>query len=232
LRGRAATWPRPLIWLGTRINADGAERARDRNADAGTTPGPYVPDALLTGDIGTPSPAAVAYRALADAERLRGLGRPAEGEWREALRAWQDAADSWPLTYTQFRLAEVLCGTGAREAARGLLREAAATAGRLGARPLLDDVQALARRARIDLDAAAGTDPAVEQPVPFGLTDREREVLALVAAGRSNGQIANALFISPKTASVHVSNILAKLGVGGRIEAAAVAHRLGLTDGT
>ena len=58
--------------------------------------------------------------------------------------------------------------------------------------------------------------------MPFGLTDREREVLALVAAGRSNGQIATALFISPKTASVHVSNILAKLGVSGRVEAAAV----------
>ena len=52
-----------------------------------------------------------------------------------------------------------------------------------------------------------------------------------MAAGRSNGQIAAALFISPKTASVHVSNILAKLGVGGRVEAAAVAHRLGLENG-
>lgn len=63
----------------------------------------------------------------------------------------------------------------------------------------------------------------------FGLTDREREVLALVAAGRSNPEIARALFISAKTASVHVSNILAKLGVSGRVEAAAVAHRLGIT---
>jgi DNA-binding NarL/FixJ family response regulator len=62
----------------------------------------------------------------------------------------------------------------------------------------------------------------------LALTEREREVLTLVAAGRSNGQIAAQLFISPKTASVHVSNILAKLGVGGRVEAAGVAHRLGL----
>jgi DNA-binding NarL/FixJ family response regulator len=65
--------------------------------------------------------------------------------------------------------------------------------------------------------------------VPFPeLTDREREVLELLAEGRSNPQIAAELFISPKTASVHVSNILAKLGVAGRVEAAGVAHRLGL----
>jgi DNA-binding CsgD family transcriptional regulator len=70
--------------------------------------------------------------------------------------------------------------------------------------------------------------PAGGPAVPFGLTDREREVLALVAAGRSNGQIAAELYISRKTASVHVSNILAKLGVAGRVEAAAVAHRQGL----
>ena len=75
--------------------------------------------------------------------------------------------------------------------------------------------------------AAAAADvpgPAAQ----LGLTPREAEVLALVAAGRSNRQIAQALFISPKTVGVHVSNILAKLGVAGRVEAAAIAHRLGL----
>ncbi|WP_143712860.1 helix-turn-helix domain-containing protein, partial [Streptomyces hygroscopicus] len=75
--------------------------------------------------------------------------------------------------------------------------------------------------------AAGPADPAEE----LGLTPRERDVLRLVAAGRSNRQIAEQLFISPKTASVHVSNILAKLGVSGRGEAAAVAHRLRLVDG-
>ena len=64
----------------------------------------------------------------------------------------------------------------------------------------------------------------------FGLTARELEVLELVAAGRSNREIAGELFISAKTASVHVSNILAKLGVGSRGEAAATAYRLGLFD--
>jgi DNA-binding CsgD family transcriptional regulator len=113
-----------------------------------------------------------------------------------------------------------------------VLGRAAAITGRLGARPLDAEVHALARRARLDLAPAAGaTAPAAGPLTPaqqLGLTPREAEVLALVAAGRSNRQIAQALFISPKTASVHVSNLLAKLGVGGRVEAAAIAHRLGL----
>jgi DNA-binding CsgD family transcriptional regulator len=68
------------------------------------------------------------------------------------------------------------------------------------------------------------------RPGEAALTAREREILALVADGRSNGEIARQLFISTKTVSVHVSNILAKLGAGGRTEAAAVARRQGLLD--
>jgi DNA-binding CsgD family transcriptional regulator len=77
---------------------------------------------------------------------------------------------------------------------------------------------------------AAATAPPAPPPelAPFGLTRREAEVLVLVAAGRTNRQIGQALFITPKTASIHVSRILAKLGAAGRGEAAAVAHRLGL----
>jgi DNA-binding NarL/FixJ family response regulator len=90
---------------------------------------------------------------------------------------------------------------------------------------LLSRVDALSPEAQRLLRTAAAEDPLAR----FGLTDREREILVLLAAGRSNPQIAEALFISPKTASVHVSNILAKLGVDGRVEAAAVAHRLGVT---
>ena len=222
----------PLIWLGARITSDEAVRARDRHEEPVVVVDTHVPTAHLTSYVGTSSPAAKAYRAMTVAEQLRGQGKPAVAEWQEALIAWEEAGDLWPLTYTRYRLAEALCGTGDRAIAADLLREAARVGGRLGAQPLLDDVLALARRARIDLETPGETASPAPESVPFGLTDREREVLALVAAGRSNGQIAAALFISPKTASVHVSNILAKLGVSGRVEAAAVAHRLGLTAGT
>jgi predicted ATPase/class 3 adenylate cyclase/DNA-binding CsgD family transcriptional regulator len=91
----------------------------------------------------------------------------------------------------------------------------------------------LARALTLATDTAASDRPAsaVRPPDPlarFGLTAREREVLSLLAAGRSNPEIGQALFISTKTASVHVSNILAKLGVSGRVEAAVVAQRLGV----
>ena len=123
-----------------------------------------------------------------------------------------------------------MAGDGDRDAATEALRRAATITARLGARPLDAEIKALAQRARLRLDPDAGP-PVTAAPTPaeqFGLTPREAEVLALVAVGRSNGQIAQALYISPKTASVHVSNILAKLGVHTRVEAAAVAHRLGL----
>jgi DNA-binding NarL/FixJ family response regulator len=84
---------------------------------------------------------------------------------------------------------------------------------------------------RLEVPASPAPVPEPEAPSParsLGLTPREEEVLALVAAGRTNRQIAEVLFITEKTASLHVSHILAKLGVAGRAEAAAVAHRLGL----
>jgi DNA-binding CsgD family transcriptional regulator len=149
--------------------------------------------------------------------------------------------------YCLLRYAEALLAAGDRAAAARAVREAHATAAGLGAAPIAAQAAALARRARLPLDddAPADTagsagqaaaereatglaDPAGEL-ARLGLTDREREVLLQVADGRSNAQIARVLFISPKTAGVHVSNILAKLGVASRVEAAAVAHRLGLT---
>ena len=95
----------------------------------------------------------------------------------------------------------------------------------MGAAPLLEDVRALARRARVQIGEGDG-EPAGPGIDAFGLTQREREVLDLLADGRSNGQIAEELFITRKTASVHVSNILGKLGVANRGEATAMVHRL------
>lgn len=100
---------------------------------------------------------------------------------------------------------------------------------RLGARALREDAQLLAARARLSLDPGEPAAPPAPEPA-FGLTGRERDVLRLVARGRTNRAIAEELFISPKTASVHVSRILTKLGASSRTEAAALAHRLRLLD--
>jgi ATP/maltotriose-dependent transcriptional regulator MalT len=128
--------------------------------------------------------------------------------------------------------AESLIVADDRDGATTKLRHAAELARNLGARPLSDGIAQLARRARIPLGEPA--DKAGAQPLAgrdqLGLTAREFEVLQLVAAGRSNREIATELFISAKTASVHVSNILGKLGVATRGEAAATAYRLRLLD--
>jgi DNA-binding NarL/FixJ family response regulator len=123
----------------------------------------------------------------------------------------------------QWRLAEALAAAGDREQATTAARAAHATATRLGAGPLQAALEALARRGRLDL----GTALPAEQRLA-GLTPRELEVLRLLVEGRSNRQIAEQLFISNKTASVHVTNLLSKLGVHSRLEAAAMARRLGL----
>lgn len=121
-----------------------------------------------------------------------------------------------------------------RVRAAKLLRSSLATADRLVTQPLAEEIRLLAQRARLPLTEAADHRAAPAPGDPhravddFGLTSREQDVLRLVAAGRTNRQIAETLFIAPKTASVHVSNILAKLGVTGRGEAAALAHRLHL----
>jgi DNA-binding NarL/FixJ family response regulator len=130
----------------------------------------------------------------------------------------------------QWRLAEALIEAGRAEEAVPIWRAAAAAATQLGAAPLSAALEALARRARLDPGPSAGRAPADSGSAYLteSLTDRERDVLRLLSRGQSNRQIGAELFISPKTASVHVSNILAKLAVTNRTEAAAIAHREGL----
>jgi DNA-binding NarL/FixJ family response regulator len=118
---------------------------------------------------------------------------------------------------------------GEREDAARTLGDVRDAAKQIGAAWLLAEIDGLAGRARLTLP---GAPPAVSAPAaaedPFGLTPREQQVLALLADGCTNREIGQQLFMAEKTASVHVSRILAKLDVRSRTEAAAVAHRLGL----
>ena len=135
----------------------------------------------------------------------------------------------YPLALALHEAAAAALAAGDRDRGAARLRRAAMLAEDLGAQSLRDAVALLARRARIPLGGGPAAGPAGE-PDRLGLTAREFEVLRLVAAGQSNRDIASELFISVKTASVHVSNILGKLGVSSRGEAAATAHRLRLFD--
>jgi DNA-binding NarL/FixJ family response regulator len=153
--------------------------------------------------------------------------------WCRVASAWEQLGEPYRQAQTLLYAAEVaLAAGGDRGAAAPRLRQAAAIADALAARPLGEEISALARRARIGIarrpGAPAGPGAAGHaRPdlVGLSLTARELEVLRLVAAGSNNREIAAELFISAKTASAHVSNILAKLGVRSRVEAAAIAHR-------
>jgi DNA-binding CsgD family transcriptional regulator/tetratricopeptide (TPR) repeat protein len=169
-----------------------------------------------------------------EAERARLLREPAVARWAEAAGRWRARENPYLVAYALWRAAEASLVDGDRTAAAEALAEAYRTATGLGARPLGAAIEALAARARLDLAVddrtatPAGARTAAEDP--FGLTRRERDVLPLLVKGRTNRQIAQELFISENTAGVHVSNILGKLGVATRTEAAGIAARLGLDD--
>ncbi|WP_079252365.1 helix-turn-helix transcriptional regulator [Streptomyces sp. MP131-18] len=175
-------------------------------------------------------PVWVGYAALVEAELRRAEGTSRAADWAAAVAAFEEVCRPFELARMRTRWAEALLAEGERERAGDLLVQAHAVAVRLGAGPLRAETERLARRARLPLTAGGAGAAGPGEPETFGLTRRERDVLTLVAAGRSNRQIAEELFISPKTASVHVSNILAKLEVAGRGEAAALAHRLGIVS--
>jgi DNA-binding CsgD family transcriptional regulator/tetratricopeptide (TPR) repeat protein len=159
-------------------------------------------------------------KAEAEWTRLRGHSDPAR--WRAAVDAFS-YGHVYGVARCRWRLAEALLGAGDRERATAAARAAHQTATTLGAAPLQAALEALARRGRLDLGAGLPPERALA-----GLTPRELEVLRLLVEGRSNRQIAEQLFISGKTAGVHVTNLLAKLGAHSRLEAAAMARRLGL----
>jgi len=148
--------------------------------------------------------------------------------WAEAAARWSDLGDRWATATALAHEAEAAARQGSADRAAVALRRAHAMASELGAAPLLDEIDALSRRTRISSEAP--TRPVLDDSTTrsLGLTPREAEVLTLVASGRTNRQIGDELFVSDKTASVHVSNILRKLGVNSRVDAAAVAQRLGI----
>jgi DNA-binding CsgD family transcriptional regulator/tetratricopeptide (TPR) repeat protein len=163
------------------------------------------------------------------AEQTRVAGRPEPERWRLATEAWEAVGFPCCAAYTRFRGGEAALGAGDDGAARRQLRAAWEAAAGLGAGPLAGAVERLARRGRVDIGVAAAPGPVPGRTDgAAALTPRESEVLALVAEGRTNRQIGEALFISEKTASVHVSRLLAKLGAATRGEAAASARRAGL----
>jgi len=223
------------------LRADADRAAVDRRADEPREHADAVlADARIAADAAAAvTPLAAGWRALAEAEhtRLAGSAGPAaKGEaprpggaaapdaWAAAAATWDRLGVPYRAAYCRYRQAEALVAAGAsRLAAAVPARAAHAVTARLGAAPLRREVELLAERARLDLAPpevpAAGEDD-------LGLTPREREVLDLIAHGLTNREIAGELVISTKTAAIHVSNILRKLDVPTRVEAAAIAQRL------
>ena len=230
--------------IGARAAADVAEQARSRRdrpaVDAALRRGEALRAArheilarMLEHEHGRQAAMTIAEGALADAEDTRLRGSSDAGAWAAARESWAKVMRPYLEAYAAWREGEAYLVDGDRAAAATALRSAHSTASGLGARPLREAIESLAKRARIDLVTTPTAGGGTAAPAdPFGLTKREREVLALVALGRTNRQIADELFISENTAGVHVSNILGKLGVASRTEAAAVAVRLDLAAAT
>jgi DNA-binding CsgD family transcriptional regulator/tetratricopeptide (TPR) repeat protein len=184
----------------------------------------------LAASLPAPEPLWSAHAAWVDAELTR-PGEEAVARWERAAEAWAAAGDPYAEAYARTRAAEAAVAAQRRGRAAELLRRATGRAERLRAAPLLDEIRMIARRSGVAVPDAAGSADAADDPAArLGLTGRELEILRLVAAGRTNRQIAESLVISVKTVSAHVSHILAKLGVATRGEAAALAHRLGLFE--
>jgi ATP/maltotriose-dependent transcriptional regulator MalT len=225
-----------VVWHVIRAEADSAElRGSPRSgADAGGTTGrPALMELgiqrIERGIGGDPRAVPLAALCRAELGRFRGLAEP--GTWALVADLWSALGRTFLVAYARYREgAAHLASRGSRAAAADALRAAYAGAIALHAAPLVRDITVLAGHARIALDEAASdaSVPPDDPAAALGLTAREAEVIRLLAVGRSNQEIADELFLTRKTASVHVSNILGKLGVSNRVQAAAIAQRVGL----
>jgi DNA-binding CsgD family transcriptional regulator/tetratricopeptide (TPR) repeat protein len=212
-------------------------RDRERIADARAR-ARAAADLALAVDEGRAVPGTVSVRwtranaALASAEAARADGADDPASWPPIADAFRELGMLPRVAYVQFRSASASIAAAERDAGAALLREAHDLATSIGMEVLLHRIEGVARAARIDLGPAA-TEPASAAEAStnrWRLSNREIEVLMLLAEGRTNGEIGARLFISTKTASVHVTHILDKLGVSTRTEAALLANRAGLLD--
>ena len=214
----------PLATL-CRAEADVAERTRRQGGRPES--GVRIDLTHRLGDIKRePAPRAVAFASTCDAELSRWSGERDPEHWRHALQAWQAAGDPYQEACARWRLAWALVAdrSGRAEAAAHLAW-AADVAARLGARPLGEAVARSGVRWRLPLSGAGS-----ENTLAAALSARELEVLPLLAAGRSNAEIADILVISSRTVGTHVSRILHKLGADRRAQVADLARRAGLLD--
>jgi DNA-binding CsgD family transcriptional regulator/tetratricopeptide (TPR) repeat protein len=221
---------------GVRVEADFAQRARDlrekgEEREAITRAKLHVDRLRAAAQEG--GPVERAWSSVGAAELARARGRNDPKLWAKAATQWETLQRPYLVASMRWREAEAHVEAGSRDEASAAARAALQTARKLGAKWLQDEVTALSERARLQLEDELEPVPAAEgngaAADPFGLTPRERQVLALIAEGATNRQIGASLYMAEKTASVHVSRILAKLGVQSRTQAAAVAHRMHLS---
>ncbi len=221
---------------GVRVEADAAVRARDLGDD----PRGAVANAQMLlarveacaatdSDLAAGRPLPCAFLASARAELARAQGADDPELWAAATAAWDALGRPYRAAQARRRRAEAQLAAGDRDTAAATALDALEAANRIGAAWLAAEIEGFALRARLRLgrDVEEPAPEAAEED-PFGLTPRERQVLALLADGRTNREIGQSLYMAEKTASVHVSRILSKLDVRSRTEAAALAHRVGL----
>ncbi len=222
--------------VGASVEADLAQRARDlreRRDERDAVARARIHAQRLRGAAESGRPVERALSAVGAAELARARGRNDARLWAKVAGQWDEIQRPYPAAIARWREAEAQVEAGDREAAATTVSEAIAAARELGSKWLEGEAMTLRDRARLELSGEAARDEHEQSPAgeadPFGLTPRERQVLALIAEGATNRQIGNALFMAEKTASVHVSRILSKLGVHSRTQAAAVAHRMQLS---
>jgi DNA-binding CsgD family transcriptional regulator len=235
---------------GLRVEGDAAELAHDRrDTDAERAAKERAETMIERVRLAAPSggPVEAAQAATAEAEYARVTATSSGGDaagpaggaqprgsaadlWASAAVRWEELGRPYPVAYSRWREAEALMAARDRDGATRAASSALEIARRLGSAWLAEEIVSLAARARLQLGEATPSEAATADVAedPFGLTARERDVLALVAAGATNREIGERLHMAEKTASVHVSRILTKLNVRSRTEAAAVAHRQGL----